>query len=234
MVSITIYLMGLGAIVSLIYAFYNFQKGTKMEHGTPVMQDIADAIREGADAFLKREFAISTPIIIGIAVLFGVIFTPWAGLAFLLGATMSAFAGLVGMKAAVIYNERVANEARLGVERKDPSTLGKALNIAFRGGSVMGLSVGGFAMLGLLVLYLIVGIMLQYSDLEKSCRSDQLVGLKFVVFPRSWHVILCCSSIAVFNRLGGGIYTKGADMGADLVGKLNWDYRRTIHETQRL
>ncbi len=220
MVSITVYLMGLGAIVSLIYAFYNFQKGTKMEHGTLVMQDIAGAIREGADAFLKREFAISTPVIVGIAVLFGVIFTPWAGLSFLLGAAMSAFAGLVGMKAAVIYNERVANEARLGVERKDPSTLGKALNVAFRGGSVMGLSVGGFAMLGLLTLYLIVGIMMQYSDLENLVEVTSWVGLKFVVFPQ---VLACyslgCSSIAVFNRLGGGIYTKGADMGADLVGK---------------
>ena len=220
MLLIMIYLVGLGAIFSLIFAYYNFRKGTKMAHGTPVMQDIAKSIREGADAFLKREFSISIPIIAGIAVLFGVFFTFWAGISFLIGAAMSSFAGLVGMKAAVIYNERVANEARLGVERKDPSALGKALNVAFRGGSVMGLSVGGFAMFGLLVVYLIVGMILQYANPKNLVEMTSWIGLKFVLFPQ---VLACyslgCSSIAVFNRLGGGIYTKGADMGADLVGK---------------
>jgi len=215
-----VYLVGLGSIFSLIFAYYNFRKGTKMAQGTPIMQDIAKSIREGADAFLKREFSISIPIIFGIAVLFGVFFTHWAGLAFLVGAAMSSFAGLVGMKAAVIYNERVANEARLGVERKDPSALGKALNVAFRGGSVMGLSVGGFAMFGLLMVYLIVGMLFQYANPENLVETTSWVGLKFVLFPQ---VLACyslgCSSIAVFNRLGGGIYTKGADMGADLVGK---------------
>ncbi len=220
MLSIMIYLVGLGAILSLIFAYYNFRKGTRMAHGTPTMQDIAKSIREGAIAFLKRQFSISIPIIVGISVLFGIIFTPWAGIAFLLGAAMSSFAGLIGMKAAVIYNERVVNEARLGVERKDPSALGKSLNIAFRGGSVMGLSVGGFAMLGILIVYLVVGMMLQYANPENLVEMTSLVGLKFVLFPQ---VLACyslgCSSVAVFNRLGGGIFTKGADMGADLVGK---------------
>lgn len=217
---IMVYLVGLGVIFSLIFAFYNFRKGSKMAHGTPVMQDIATSIREGANAFLKREFSIDIPIIIGIAILFAIFFTPWAGLALVIGATMSSLAGLVGMKAAVIYNERVANEARLGVERKDPSALGKALNVAFRGGSVMGLSVGGFAMLGLLVVYLIVGLALQFANPDNIIETTSWVGLKFVIFPQ---VLACyslgCSAVAVFNRLGGGIYTKGADMGADLVGK---------------
>src|SRR5690554_3123466 len=136
-----IYLVGLGVILSLIFAYYNFRKGSNMEHGTIEMKDIADAIREGANAFLNREIWIYVPILTGVAILFAIIFSPWAGLAFLLGMVMSTLAGLVGMKAAVIYNERVANEARLGVERKDPNALGKALNVAFRGGSVMGLSV---------------------------------------------------------------------------------------------
>ncbi len=220
MLSIMIYLVGLGSILSLIFAYYNFSKGTKMAHGTPTMQDIAKSIREGAIAFLKRQFSISIPVIIGIAVLFGIFFTPWAGIAFLVGAAMSAFAGLVGMKAAVIYNERVTNEARLGVERNDPSAIGKALNVAFRGGSVMGLSVGGFAMLGLLLVYLVVGMLFQYANPENLVEMTSWAGLKFVLFPQ---VLACyalgCSSIAVFNRLGGGIFTKGADMGADLVGK---------------
>ncbi|MFA7099040.1 MAG: sodium-translocating pyrophosphatase [Eubacteriales bacterium] len=220
MVLTMVYLVGLGVILSLVFAFYNYRKGAKMPHGTPTMHEIAESIREGASAFLKREFSLSIPFIIGIGVLFGVIFTPWAGLAYLIGAAMSSFAGLVGMKAAVIYNERVANEARLGVERKDKTTLGKALNVAFRGGSVMGLSVGGFAMLGLLVVYLIVGVMLQFANPENLVETASFVGLKFVLFPQVLaSYSLGCSSIAVFNRLGGGIYTKGADMGADLVGK---------------
>ena len=220
MVWTMIYLVGLGAIFSLIFAYYNFQKGTKMEHGTPVMQDIAKAIREGANAFLKREFSIEIPVILGIAVIFGIIFHYTAGLALLLGAMMSSFAGLSGMRAAVIYNERVANEARLGVERKDPAAIGKALNVAFRGGSVMGLSVGGFALLGLLIVYIVVGMLMQFSSLDNLVEMTSLVGLKFVLFPQVLSsYALGCSSIAVFNRLGGGIYTKGADMGADLVGK---------------
>ena len=218
------YLVGLGVILSLIFMYYNFRKGTKMEHGTPTMKEIADAIREGANAFLKREYTTYIPILLVIAVLFAIIFTPWAGIAFLLGMTMSSFAGLVGMKAAVIYNERVANEARLGIERDDPSALGKALNVAFRGGSVMGLAVGGFAMLGLLIVYLIVGAALQYADPNNLVETTSWIGLKFVLFPQ---VISCyslgCSAVAVFNRLGGGIYTKGADMGADLVGKTELD-----------
>ena len=215
-----IYLVGLGAIFSLIFAYYNFRKGSKMEHGTVEMKDIADAIREGAGAFLRREYLTYIPILCAVAVLFSIIFTPWAGLSFLLGMSMSSFAGLVGMKAAVIYNERVANEARLGVEKADPSTLGKALNVAFRGGSVMGLSVGGFAMLGLLIVYLVVGLALQFANPDNLVITTSIVGLDFVLFPQ---VLSCyslgCSAVAVFNRLGGGIYTKGADMGADLVGK---------------
>ncbi|GHV50278.1 K(+)-stimulated pyrophosphate-energized sodium pump [Spirochaetia bacterium] len=220
MLSTMIYLVGLGVILTLIFAYYNFQKGAKMEHGTPTMQEIAKSIREGANAFLKREFSIDIPVIIVIAVLFGVFFSPWTGFALILGSTMSSFAGLVGMRAAVIYNERVTNEARLGVERKDASALGKALNVAFRGGSVMGLSVGGFAMLGLLVVYLVVGSLFHYANPENLVETTSWVGLKFTIFPQ---VLACyslgCSAVAVFNRLGGGIYTKGADMGADLVGK---------------
>ena len=217
---IMIYLTGLGVLMTLIFAYYNFSRGTKMEHGTPTMQDIAGAIREGANAFLMREYKMYAPILLGISVLFAIIFSPLVGISFAIGAVMSTMAGLVGMKAAVQYNERVTNEARLGIERNDENTLGKALNVAFRGGSVMGLSVGGFAMLGLLVIYLIVGLAMQYADPDRMFVTTSIVGLEFVMFPQ---VISCyslgCSAVAVFNRLGGGIYTKGADMGADLVGK---------------
>lgn len=217
---VMVYLVGLGVILSLIFAYYNFRKGTKMEHGTPKMKDIANAIRDGAKAFLRREYLTYIPILLAVGAVFAIIFHYWAGIAFVLGMAMSSFAGLVGMKAAVVYNERVANEARLGVENKDPAALGKSLTVAFRGGSVMGLSVGGFAMLGLLITYLVVGMAFQYANPNNLKEITTLVGLKIMLFPQ---VISCyalgCSGVAVFNRLGGGIFTKGADMGADLVGK---------------
>ena len=218
--SIMIYTVGLGAILSLLFAYANYRKVARMPAGTPQMQEIAKAIKEGADAFLGREFAIDIPIILAIAVLFGVFFTPWAGLALLIGAAMSSLAGLCGMKAAVIANVRVTNAAREGVAKKDETALGKALQVAFQGGAVMGLSVGGFALLGLLVVYLLVGFWQAFARPENLVMVKNWMGIEMTVFTQ---VITCyslgCSTVALFNRLGGGIYTKGADMGADLVGK---------------
>lgn len=218
--ALMIYIVGLGAILSLAFAYVNFKKVSGMNAGTVTMQDIAKAIKEGADAFLKREFSIDIPIVIIIAILFGVFFTPWAGLALLLGSAMSSFAGLCGMKAAVIANVRVTNAARLGVEAKDDKALGKALQVAFQGGAVMGLSVGGFALLGMLIVYIVVGFILAYADPANLAPITNWLGVKFTMFTQTLTCYsLGCSIIALFNRLGGGIYTKGADMGADLVGK---------------
>ena len=220
----TLFLVGLGVLVSLVFCLYNFRKGQKMPGGTPVMSEIAEAIRQGAYAFLKREFTIDIPIIIGISVLFSVLFSPWAGLATLIGATMSSLAGLVGMRAAVIYNERVANEARLAVADGKGNVEDRAGKVALRGGSVMGLAVGGFALLGFLIVYLLVGMALMFARPENLVEVTSIVGLKFVMISQ---VLVCyslgCSIIAVFNRLGGGIFTKGADMGSDLVGKTELD-----------
>lgn len=191
-----------------------------MAGGTPEMSEIAEAIRQGATAFLKREFSVDVPIIFGIALLFSILFTPWAGLATLIGATMSSFAGLVGMRAAVIYNERVANEARLAVLDGKGNAEDRAGKVAIRGGSVMGTAVGGFALLGLLIVYLVVGMAFMFARPENLVETTSIVGLKFVMISQ---VLVCyalgCSIMAVFNRLGGGIFTKGADMGSDLVGK---------------
>ncbi|MDR1569822.1 MAG: sodium-translocating pyrophosphatase [Oscillospiraceae bacterium] len=215
-----IYIVGLGVILSLIFAYANFKKVSRMSAGTVEMRDIAKAIQEGASAFLSREFAIDIPILIVIAILFGVFFTPWAGLALLLGAAMSSLAGLCGMKAAVIANVRVTNAAKEGVERKEPTALGQALQVAFQGGSVMGLSVGGFALLGMLVIYLLVGFWQAFANPENLVTVTNWLGIRFTVFTQTLTCYsLGCSTVALFNRLGGGIYTKGADMGADLVGK---------------
>ncbi|MDR1262554.1 MAG: sodium-translocating pyrophosphatase [Oscillospiraceae bacterium] len=215
-----IYTVGLGVVMSLLFAYANYRKVASMSAGTPQMQEIAQAIKEGADAFLSREFAIDIPIIVLISVLFGVFFTPWAGLSLLIGAAMSSLAGLCGMKAAVIANVRVTNAAREGVERKDETALGKALQVAFQGGAVMGLSVGGFALLGLLIVYLLAGFWQAFANPVNLVPIKNWLGVEMTVFTQ---VITCyslgCSTVALFNRLGGGIYTKGADMGADLVGK---------------
>jgi len=216
----TIYLVGLGVLVSLVFCFYNYKKGQNMAAGTPKMSEIAEAIRQGAYAFLKRQYSIDMPIIGGIAVLFSILFTPWAGLALAIGAAMSSLAGLVGMRAAVIYNERVANEARLAIEENSKFGEDRAGKVAIRGGSVMGLAVGGFALLGFLVIYLLVGMAFMFARPENLVETTSIVGLKFVMISQ---VLVCyslgCSIVAIFNRLGGGIFTKGADMGSDLVGK---------------
>jgi len=125
------------------------------------------------------------------------------------------------MKAAVIYNERVANEARLAVAEGDnQGAEDRAGKVAIRGGSVMGLAVGGFALLGLLIVYMIVGLILAFARPENLVEVTSIVGIKFMMFPQAFVCYsLGCSIIAVFNRLGGGIFTKGADMGSDLVGK---------------
>ncbi|MCL1840077.1 sodium-translocating pyrophosphatase [Candidatus Saccharibacteria bacterium] len=215
-----IFLVGAGVIASLLFCLDSFKRGRKMAGGTPEMSEIAEAIRQGATAFLKREFSVDVPIIFGIALLFSILFTPWAGLATLIGATMSSFAGLVGMRAAVIYNERVANEARLAVLDGKGNAEDRAGKVAIRGGSVMGTAVGGFALLGLLIVYLVVGMAFMFARPENLVETTSIVGLKFVMISQ---VLVCyalgCSIMAVFNRLGGGIFTKGADMGSDLVGK---------------
>ncbi|GHU72534.1 K(+)-stimulated pyrophosphate-energized sodium pump [Clostridia bacterium] len=218
--ALVIYIVGLGSILALLFAYVNFRRISKLSPGTVVMQDIAKAIKEGADAFLSREFSVDIPIIIGIAILFGVFFTWTAGVALILGAAMSSFAGLAGMRAAVLTNTRVTNAAREGVEQKHPTALGRALQVAFQGGSVMGLSVGGFALLGLLIVYILFGFWMGYSRPENLHNVTNWLGINLMIFPQT---ITCyslgCSTVALFNRLGGGIYTKGADMGADLVGK---------------
>lgn len=152
-------------------------------------------------------------VILVVAVVLGIV-TMWqAAVALLIGASMSACAGFIGIKIATYANVRVANVAR---ETKD---IGKTVKVAFRGGSVMGLCVGGFALLGLFIVYLIFGLgMGQLYETEASYTN--FLGLSFIPFTMTLSgYALGCSIVAMFNRVGGGIYTKAADMGADLVGK---------------
>ncbi|MCR1897619.1 sodium-translocating pyrophosphatase [Irregularibacter muris] len=178
-------------VAALIFAYYLTAKILKMDIGTDRMKEISTYIHEGAMAFLTREYKALT---LFVAVLFVVlIITPGLGwktaVSFLIGALFSVAAGFIGMQVATRANVRTANAARTGMN--------KALEIAFSGGAVMGMSVVGLGILGVSALYMI------FQD------TTIITGFG-----------LGASSIALFGRVGGGIYTKAADVGADLVGKV--------------
>ena len=178
------------AVCALCFAAYKASYVSKASAGTERMQEIASAIAEGADAFLKSEYKILVIFIAALFLLIGFFINWGTAVCFLLGAACSILAGFFGMKVATRANVRTANAAM-------ESGMNRALSIAFSGGSVMGMCVVGLGLLGCSVIYLITG------------NYNILFGFS-----------LGASSIALFARVGGGIYTKAADVGADLVGKV--------------
>ncbi len=204
----------LSVVASLTFAAGNFFAVKRKESGLPIMNEIASAIEEGADAFIRHEYSVILKIALIIAIILGILVSWYTGVAFLIGAIMSSSAGWIGMRIAVIANVRVSNTART------TKSLGDTLKVAFQGGSVMGLSVGGFALLGLGIVYLVFGKLLGQLDEENLTIITNWIGINFIPFTMSVSgYALGCSIIAMFDRVGGGIYTKAADMGADLVGK---------------
>ncbi len=209
-------IVGAAVILACACAALNYFVTKKLGEGTERMQEIAAAIRVGANAFIRYEYKIVAMIGSIVAVIL-IAFVSWqTGLAFIIGALVSAAAGFVGMKIATYANVRVTNAAN---ETRDT---GKTLKVAFRGGSVMGICVAAFALLGALVVYLIFGLGLhQIDDIigKTSPIWTNWTGLDAGFTMTLSGYALGCSVIALFNRVGGGIYTKAADMGADLVGK---------------
>ena len=203
-------------IIAVAYAALNFFLVRKLKEGNDRMQEIAAAIREGANAFIKYEYKIVAIIGACIAAVLALAISWETGVAFVLGAVMSSLAGLVGMKIATYANVRVANEAN------ETRNTGKTLKVAFRGGSVMGLCVAGFALFGILIVYLAFGLgegMMTIVDGKLKANVNPITGQEYTLSLILSGYALGCSIIAMFNRVGGGIYTKAADMGADLVGK---------------
>jgi len=201
-------------VAALGFAAVNFYSVKRLDPGTPIMQEIAHAIQEGADAFIRHEYRIIAFIALVIAVILGILVSWYTGVAFLLGAVMSGSAGWIGMKIATIANVRVSNTARV------TTSMGQTLKVAFQGGSVMGLSVGGFALLGLGIVYVVFGYLLGQLSPGQLTVVTNWLGIQYIPFTMSVSgYALGCSIIAMFDRVGGGIYTKAADMGADLVGK---------------
>ena len=193
------YLAVAAAIGGLLLAAYFAKVVNAADPGNELMQEIAAAIRDGAMAFLRREYRAIAIFVAGLSVvIFAVLPTlrPWGSISLILGATFSAIAGFVGMRIATAANVRTAQAARDGA--------GKALPLAYRGGAVMGFTVAGLGLLGISLAYLVFVQLLRVDDAFQVVAAFGLGG----------------SSIALFARIGGGIYTKAADVGADLVGKV--------------
>lgn len=187
------------SVLAMIYGLFLFRKIKSIEKGDGRIEEISGYIREGAMAFLKREYGILILFVIVLAMVLGLAIDWGTALTFIYGAGLSALAGYIGMRGAVASNSRVAVSAR-------DEGMNKALDIAFSGGAVMGMAVVGLGLLGLVSAYLI-GI--YWTDLSLPSIMQVLTGFG-----------LGASSIALFSRVGGGIYTKAADVGADLVGKI--------------
>lgn len=193
-----IYFALIAGVIAVIFAVFKARKINKYDAGNEKMKEIADAIAEGAKAFLFAEYKI---LIIFVAILFIVLGMgiDWlTAVCFLVGAALSTLAGYVGMNVATKANVRTANAAK-------EKGMNKALSIAFSGGAVMGLCVVGFGVLGFSVILLIVMNTSGFTEEAVSILTGFSLG---------------ASSIALFARVGGGIYTKAADVGADLVGKV--------------
>ena len=185
------YLVPIAAVLALLFATYLAAKVNKQDEGTERMKEIAGAIAEGARAFLTAEYKILVIFVLVLFVLIGFGIGSWVtAVCFVIGALFSTVAGYCGMTVATKANVRTANAARQG-------GMNRALSVAFSGGAVMGMCVAGLGALGVSVVYIITG------------NVDVLSGFS-----------LGASSIALFARVGGGIYTKAADVGADLVGKV--------------
>lgn len=207
-----IYLVPAMAVVGLLYTFVKYNWVAKQEAGNERMQEISKHIAEGAMAFLRAEWKILGYFVVIVGLLLGVMAmtnsnSHWSiAIAFVIGAVFSAAAGYIGMKIATLSNVRTAHAAR--------NSLSKALNVSFTGGSVMGLGVAGLAVLGLGTLFII----LQYIFVPAGASVNGPDMLKAIEVLTGFS--LGAESIALFARVGGGIYTKAADVGADLVGKV--------------
>jgi K(+)-stimulated pyrophosphate-energized sodium pump len=194
------YLAALSAAAGLVLAFYFYGKVKAADPGNARMVQLMTAIQEGSRAFLRREYTWVAGFVVIMTVLIAAFLDygrPWGAIAYISGAVLSALAGFVGMTVATMANARTAQAAQTGGARE-------ALPLAFRGGAVMGFTVAGLALLGLAASYLIY---VEWLEVDDPFSVLTAFGLG-------------ASSIALFSRVGGGIYTKAADVGADLVGKV--------------
>lgn len=202
----------IGAVVALLFAFFLSRRVMKADEGTDLMKKIAGAVRKGANAYLKRQYT-------GVAIFFAVMFvillilaiagflTPFVPVAFLTGGFFSALSGFIGMKIATYANGRTANSAS--------KSLNAGLRIAFSAGGVMGFVVVGLGLLDISIWYFFLKFWYSAVEVMQS-EADQVQHITSAMLTFG----MGASSMALFARVGGGIFTKAADVGADLVGKV--------------
>ena len=213
--NIWLYMIFAICLIALLYVVFNYVKILKMPEGNEKMVKMSGIIRDGANVFIKKEFTTIGIVIAVVAVLLTLFIEKWSGITYMVGALMSTIVCVLGMKSATYANVRTANKA------KETLSIGETVKVALAGGSISGLSVQALGLLGLLLIVLISGI---------STSSGTGVGLLNIKalstnasIMRITTYSLGCSTVAMFNRVAGGNYTKAADISADILGKIRND-----------
>ena len=206
------YFVPVASIIALFFAWLFYHQMKKENEGTPTMKEIAQYVREGAMAYLKQQYKVVGIVFVILAVLFSILAfgfgvqNKWVPFAFLTGGFFSALAGYVGMRTATYASARTANAVS--------KSLNSGLKLAFRSGAVMGLTVVGLGLLDISIWWVILN-----AFVHEASESQTLVVITTTMLTFG----MGASTQALFARVGGGIYTKAADVGADIVGKVEQD-----------
>ncbi|HLP03999.1 MAG TPA: sodium/proton-translocating pyrophosphatase, partial [Paludibacter sp.] len=213
------FLVPLSAIIALGFAFYFFKQMMKESEGTDTMKKIALHVRTGAMAYLKQQYKVVSIVFIVLTILFAImayglgIQNPWVPFAFLTGGFFSGLAGFFGMKTATYASARAANAAQ--------RSLNDGLRVAFRSGAVMGLVVVGLGLLDISIWFFALQYIIGALDSTTNAVIATDPSMKLVIITTTTLTFgMGASTQALFARVGGGIFTKAADVGADLVGKV--------------
>ncbi len=216
-------------VLAIAYVAVNYIRIKRMKEGTDEMVKMSAIIREGSGVLLKKEFSVIAIVIGAIAVLFSLFIEKWSGVTYIAGALMSSIVCILGMKSATYANVRTANKAR------ESLSIGETVKVALRGGSISGFSVQALGLLGLTLIVLISGVGPQtVSTLTgfglsglKAYEGNGIINIAALLTNSSVMRIttysLGCSTVAMFNRVAGGNYTKAADISADILGKIRND-----------
>lgn len=209
------YIITLCVIAATIcYVFWNYQRIRKMPEGTPEMVEMAGIIRSGANTFMKTEYRTIAIVVAVLALVLSLFVEKTSGITFLMGACMSSIVCVLGMRSATYANVRTANKAR------ESMSIGETVKVALCGGSISGLSVQAFGLLGFILVLMIFG------NVDPNAQGGGILTTLQGINPTIMHVStysLGCSLVAMFNRVAGGNYTKAADISADILAKVRND-----------